>query len=107
MHYKFLDSKDIDRVMVDGTIMVSSLEYFRGLEEAEWADIADALEGASELTIGENFVLRESSPNSRALTVPIWGAACLIPSQKCLVEARSIFLVRGSSTKFPTCLSFL
>lgn len=61
MHYKFLDTKDIDRVLVDGTMIISSLEYFRRLEEAEWADIGDPLEGASELTIKGDFVIREIS----------------------------------------------
>jgi hypothetical protein len=43
MHYKFLDSKDIDRVLVDGTMIISSLEYFRRLEEGKWTDIGDPL----------------------------------------------------------------
>lgn len=62
MHYKFLDSKDIDKVLVNGTIAISSLEYFRRLEETEWADIGDPLEGASELTVTGDFVIRENSP---------------------------------------------
>jgi hypothetical protein len=62
MHYKFLDTRDIDRVLVDGTMIISSLEYFRRLDEAEWADIGDPLEGASELTIKGDFVIREDSP---------------------------------------------
>lgn len=61
MHYKFLDSSDVDKVMHDGTVIISSLEYFRELEEKEWAGVADHLEGASELTTGE-LVVRESSP---------------------------------------------
>jgi hypothetical protein len=51
MYLKFLHTKDIDKVLGDGTLMISSLEYFRKLEEAEWPDIADPLEGASELTV--------------------------------------------------------
>jgi hypothetical protein len=60
--YKFLDTADIDRVLVDGTIKVSSFECFRKLEVATWGDIADPLEGASELTAKGEFILRENSP---------------------------------------------
>jgi hypothetical protein len=60
--YKFLDTTDIDKVLIDGTIKVSSFEYFRQLEAARWGDIADPLEGASELTAKGEFVLRENSP---------------------------------------------
>jgi hypothetical protein len=61
-YYKFLDTKDIERVLVEGTIVISSLEYFRRLEEAEWADIGDPLEGASELKLKGDFVIHENSP---------------------------------------------
>jgi hypothetical protein len=61
MHYKFLDSADVDKVLIDGTMVISSLEYFRRLE-ANWADIGDPLEGASELTVKGDFVIRENSP---------------------------------------------
>jgi hypothetical protein len=60
--YKFLDTADIDKVLVNNTIKVSSLEYFRKLEVTKWGDIADTLEGASELTMQGEFVLRENSP---------------------------------------------
>jgi hypothetical protein len=62
MHYKFLDTKDIDKVLIDGTMIISSLEYFRRLEETEWADIGDPLEGATELTVKGNFIISENSP---------------------------------------------
>jgi hypothetical protein len=48
-------------VLANGTIVISSLEYFRRLEEAEWADIGDPLEGASELTLKGDFVIHENS----------------------------------------------
>jgi hypothetical protein len=60
--YKFLDTTDIDKVLSNHTIKVSSFEYFRKLEATEWGDIADPLEGASELTVKGEFVLRENSP---------------------------------------------
>ncbi len=60
--YKFLDTADIDKVLVDRTIKVSSFEYFRQLEADKWGDIADPLEGASELTAKGEFILRENSP---------------------------------------------
>ena len=62
MLYKFLDTYDVDKVMVDGTIVVSSLEYFQNLEEGEWADIGDPLEGSTELTAKGDFAIREDSP---------------------------------------------
>ena len=61
MYYKFLDAADIDKVLIDGTIIISSLEYFRGLEEKEWADIGDPLDGASELTVNGEFIVTEGS----------------------------------------------
>ena len=41
MHYKFLDSVHMPKVMVDGTIIVSSFDYFRRLEASAWDAIAD------------------------------------------------------------------
>ena len=62
MYYKFLDTVDIDKVLIaNGTIIISSLEYFRGLEEKEWANIGDPLEGASELTVKGEFIITEGS----------------------------------------------
>jgi hypothetical protein len=58
--YKFLDSADVSKVITDGTIVISSFDYFRKLEEKEWGLIADPLEGASELTT-EPMVVRENS----------------------------------------------
>jgi hypothetical protein len=60
-YYKFLDTRDIDRVIVDGTLIVSNVSYFRDLE-ASWGTIADPLEAASLLSFGEKFVLTEGSP---------------------------------------------
>jgi hypothetical protein len=62
MHYKFLDSAHLTNVLIDGTIVISSFEYFRQLEEAEWGGIADPLEAATEFKIPENFVATEGSP---------------------------------------------
>jgi len=62
MHYKFLDAVDVPKVLIDGTIAISSLDYFRRLEESEWGTIADRLEGASELTTPSKFVVTENSP---------------------------------------------
>lgn len=61
-YYKFLDTCDIDKVIVDGTLVVSSFEYFRGLEVTKFGTIADPLEAASELTVREQFVIHENSP---------------------------------------------
>ena len=63
--YKFLDSRDIERVLGDGTvgtIKVGSASYYRSLEAAEWGTIADPLEAASALTVKEKMVLTEGSP---------------------------------------------
>jgi Protein of unknown function (DUF2934) len=49
-YYKFLDAADVDKVLVNSTLIVSSLEYFRKLE------------AASELTVRGSFVMRENSP---------------------------------------------
>ena len=31
MHYKFLDAVDVPKVLIDGTIAISSLDYFMEL----------------------------------------------------------------------------
>lgn len=61
-YYKFLNRSDVARVLVEGTVLVSSLEYFRNLESEHWKLIADPHEGASELTMPEHFVATENSP---------------------------------------------
>ena len=61
-YYKFLDAADVDKVLVNSTLIVSSFEYFRKLEAAQWGAIADQLEAASELTVRGSFVMRENSP---------------------------------------------
>jgi hypothetical protein len=63
-YYKFLDTRDIDRVLGEGTLgtlIISNVSHFRTLEET-WGTIADPLEAASALTFGDNFVLTENSP---------------------------------------------
>ncbi len=61
-YYKFLDRDAISRVLVDGTVLISSLEYYRHLE-ASWGLIADRLEGAFELTVPRALVATENSPD--------------------------------------------
>lgn len=61
-YYKFLDAADVDKVLVNDTLIVSSFEYFRKLEAAQWGAIADPLEAASELTVRGSFAIRENSP---------------------------------------------
>jgi hypothetical protein len=61
-YYKFLDAADVPRVLKDGTVVVSSFDYFRKLEEKEWGLIADRLEGATVLTTTKPMVIRENSP---------------------------------------------
>jgi hypothetical protein len=58
-YYKFLDPSDLEKVLVDGTLMISSVEYFRKLESQ--GQIGDALDSASEMTTPEKFVLTENS----------------------------------------------
>jgi hypothetical protein len=48
MFYKFLHTKDIDRVLRESTLKVSSLKYFRDDKQKPW--IGDRLEGSIELT---------------------------------------------------------
>jgi hypothetical protein len=67
MHYKFLDSAHVSNVLVEGTIVISSFEYFRRLEEAQWGGIADKLEAATELKMPEYFVATENSPELKQL----------------------------------------
>jgi hypothetical protein len=59
--FKFLDQGDVSKVLHDGTVVISSFQYFRELEEKEWGLISDRLEGASEMTTPSSFVLTENS----------------------------------------------
>jgi hypothetical protein len=60
--YEFLNTADIDKVIVDGTIKISSATYFRELEAVGgWGAIADPLEAASLLTIKDRLDLTENS----------------------------------------------
>jgi hypothetical protein len=63
MHYKFLHSIHVPNVMVDGTIIISSFEYFRRLEESAWRGIADTLEGATEFKLPDEFTATAGSAN--------------------------------------------
>ncbi len=58
MHYKFLDSIHVPNVMADETVIISSFDYFRRLEEGAWGEIADNLEAASELSCLMNLLSR-------------------------------------------------
>jgi len=60
-YYKFLDTTDVDKVLVKGTLIVSSFKYFRKLEADQWGAIADPLEAASELTAMGSLIIRENS----------------------------------------------
>jgi len=65
MYLKFISTEHIDRVLEDGTLIVSSFQYFRKLETTQGPGIGDRLEAASELTTPENFTLTEGSPELR------------------------------------------
>ena len=62
MYFKFMNTEHIDRVLKDGTLIVSSFKYFRDLEAAHGPWIGDRLEAASELTAPADFTLTEGSP---------------------------------------------
>jgi hypothetical protein len=54
-YYKFLHSVHIDNILIDGTVRISSLSYYRKLEEPQW--IADRLEGSIEVNLTEGLVV--------------------------------------------------
>ena len=60
-YYKFLNSQHVDAVCKEGTLIVSSLQYFRDLEAKEGQWIGDRLEGATELTTSRHYTLTEGS----------------------------------------------
>jgi hypothetical protein len=47
--------------MADGTVIISSFDYFRRLEEGAWGEIADNLEAASEFKLPEDFIVTPDS----------------------------------------------
>jgi hypothetical protein len=81
--YKFLHSRDIDRLLIDGTVRVSSLSYFKRLEGAQW--IADKLEGGVQIPIGRAIAfgvggnaekqLRDTAPAGHRLPIEGSGGA--------------------------------
>jgi hypothetical protein len=56
--FKFLDSKNIDDMLVRGTIRVSTLSHFRKLEGDDW--IADRNEATTIVNVNEPVVLTAS-----------------------------------------------
>src|SRR3984893_6465445 len=56
--FKFLDPKNVDDVLVRGTIRISALAYFRKLEGVDW--IADANEATTVVNAGGAVVTSES-----------------------------------------------
>jgi hypothetical protein len=58
MHYKFLDTLDINKILVDNTIVIGTLSYYRRLE-GDW--IGDRREGSSELIVKQDLVATENS----------------------------------------------
>ena len=87
MYYKFLDSADIDKVIVNGTLMISSFEYFRKLEASQWGAIADPLDAASKLTVGGPFVICENSPELEMVNKANIGLGCSKNLRMCPVVA--------------------
>jgi len=69
----FLDTKDVERVLIDGSIVISSFDRFRNLEETKWGAIADRLESQTELTFKEGIVAREGSPELEMLNDAKFG----------------------------------
>jgi hypothetical protein len=67
MFYKFLHTEHIESVLRDGTIVVSSLKYFRDIEDKQKPWIGDRLEGATELTTPERLTLTEGSAELEAV----------------------------------------
>jgi hypothetical protein len=56
--FKFLDRKNIDDMLVEGTIRVSTLSHFRKLEGSDW--IANRNEATTIVNVNEPFVLSSS-----------------------------------------------
>jgi hypothetical protein len=53
--YKFLHTRDLDRVLIEGTVKIASLSHYRQLEERQW--IADRLEGTVEVKMTEGLLV--------------------------------------------------
>jgi hypothetical protein len=52
-YFKFVDSAHIDRLLVEGTVLMRRLSHFRKLERVSGAWIGDALEARSVLTVDQ------------------------------------------------------
>jgi hypothetical protein len=92
-HYKFLDSAHVSNVLIEGTIVISSFEYFRRLEEAEWSGIADPLEAATELTSPDRFLVTEGS--SELAQVNSAGIGLGLVKQFAKVESGGVLDISG------------
>ena len=67
MYFKFLNHEHVKNVLVDGTVLISSLAYFRELEYQAGAWIGDRLEGRSEKVIPDLLVPSNSSAEAALL----------------------------------------
>lgn len=84
--YKFLHTRDIDKVLRDGTVRIASLAHYRGLEGAP-DRIADRLEGSVHIPISHSIILgaggtdeqalRNTAPQGSRLPIEVSGGAMI------------------------------
>lgn len=98
--YKFLNAEHADAVCRDGTLIVSSLQYFRDLELKEGPWIGDRLEGATEMRTPEHYVLTEGSQELDAINKANIGVGMF----KQLAMVSSGGVIEMSGVKFVTTL---
>jgi len=61
--FKFLSAQPIDRMILDGTVRISTLAHFRGLEGSQW--IADRNEGVTNVKV-TNAAVRSGEGGAQA-----------------------------------------
>jgi hypothetical protein len=71
--YKFLQSIHTDRLLIDGTVRISALSFYRELEGEQW--IADRLEGSVEVNIDHLVVTGNEAGELAPLGYPLVARA--------------------------------
>jgi hypothetical protein len=105
-YYKFMDTRDIDYVVVDGTIRVSSFDRFRKMEAVAAGAIADKFEAQTELTFKDTVTIRDNSPELTRLN--LGGLAGVSYQQFARLESGgTITINKGTIFRFQTPNMFI
>jgi hypothetical protein len=100
-YYKFLHSVHLDNILRDGTLRVSSLSYYRRLEDRQW--IADRLEGSVEVRLTQGLAVTGNEVSE--FTPPGYNPQVVAGSGGKIVLGEQVILNFQHPEVFVFCLS--